>query len=275
MNTLPDDALARAIAAGQAGLRAMMEQPPAARPRPLTLKAYLAEVGPFVAQARAQGYSDAEIAEALSIGAERAKALGVEPLVVSVRALRQSCGNADKVAASTSFKARKPATKAGDTRVRKPVEPERHVDQEPARARGEAAGPAPAPARSPAPADPGAGRVVGTDAGSPGSVARPMVERDATRTQSPAPVGIVAPPRDAQPTGGSPAAAPRTVSPADALSPAAKHHAETAALRDTARGFRDHVIATDPANAGSTKPSVDRRPDPAVAQRGETQQRMF
>lgn len=275
MNTHPDDALARAVAAGIASLRAMMEQPPAARPQPLTLRAYLAGVGPAVAQARSEGYSDEEIAKFLTIDAEQAKTLDIEVMLVRKRALRQSCGNADKVAVSTSLKTRKPPAKPGDARVRKPVDPERRVDQGPVQARGETAGSAKAPVSSPAPADPVVGRGPSTATGSPGSAARPVDGRDAARAQPPATADLVTAPATAQPTGGSPAPAPRAVPPTEPLGPAAKLHAEKAALLGAARGFHDRVVSTDPAHAASNKPSGDRRPDPAVAQRGETQQTMF
>lgn len=252
----------------------MMEQPAKARPRPLTRQAYLEGLKADVAEARRRGYSNAEIAEALSLDRETAKALdlGLDELPVNERAVRRGHGGAEEE--SASLKARKPA-KAGDARVRRPVQPERHVDPGSDQARGKTAGSAEASVSSPAPADPVVERGPSSATGSPGSAARPMDGRDAARTQLPATADFVTAPATAQPTGGSPAPASRAVPPTEPLGPAAKHQAEKAALLGVARGFHDRVVSTDSAHAASSKPSGDRRPDPAAAQRGETQQTMF
>jgi hypothetical protein len=252
----------------------MMEQPPKARPRPLTRQAYLEDLKADVAEARRRGYGNAQIAEALSLDRETAKALdlGLDELPVIERAVRRGHGGAE--VESASLKARKPA-KAGDARVRRPAQPERHADQGPVQARGETAGSAKTSVSSPALADPVVDRGPSTAAGSSGSAARPVDGRDAARAQPPATANNVTAPATAQPTAGSPAPASRAVPPTEPLGPAAKHQAEKAALLGVARGFHDRVVSTDPAHAASTKPSGDRRPDPASGLRGTDQATMF
>ena len=109
MDTIPDDALTRGVAAGRRALQKMMEGEPEARPRPLTQKAYLELLAPQVAEARALKFSDREIARCLNISPETAKTLnlGSEGLTVTERAVRRSCSDTTKVVVSTSLKAKK------------------------------------------------------------------------------------------------------------------------------------------------------------------------
>lgn len=124
MNTEPDDPLARAVAAGRDRLRAMMDRPPAARPRPVTRKSYLAELEADVAAARERGYSDAEIARALSLDADMLKTLNLDlgELSVTERALRRGGGDT-RVAESASLKAKKEQVRAGSGSGRKTADP--------------------------------------------------------------------------------------------------------------------------------------------------------
>jgi hypothetical protein len=87
----------------------MRQQSPKARPRPLTRQAYLDELAADVAEARNLGYSDAEIAEALSLDAETAKDLnlGLDALPVTERSVRRGRGGAKKTEESTSLKAKR------------------------------------------------------------------------------------------------------------------------------------------------------------------------
>lgn len=121
MDTTPDDALTRGVAAGRRALQKMMEGEPEARPRRFTQKAYLELVAPDVAEARARGFSDREIARWLNISRETARTLdlGLEELSVSERAVHRGCSDTAKVAASASLKARKePGRKPGAARGR-------------------------------------------------------------------------------------------------------------------------------------------------------------
>lgn len=124
MNTEPDDPLARAVAAGRERLRAMMDRPPAARPRPVTRKSYLAELEADVAAARERGYSDAEIARALSLEADMLKALSLDlgELSVTERALRRG-GDTTKVAESASLRAKKQQVRSGTGSGRRTADP--------------------------------------------------------------------------------------------------------------------------------------------------------
>lgn len=109
MDTIPDDALTRGVAAGRRALQKMMEGEPEARPRRLTQKAYLELLAPQIAEARARNFSDSEIARWLNISPETAKTLdlGSEGLTVTERAVRRSYSDTTTVVMSTSLKAKK------------------------------------------------------------------------------------------------------------------------------------------------------------------------
>ncbi len=257
MNTGLDDPLARAVAAGRDRLRAMMQQPPQARPQPLTRKAYLAELEPLVAEARRRGYSDTEIALALSLDAETVKALNLDldALLVTERALRRGCGEATKVVESASLKARKqPAASSGGRG--KPA-----VDPAAARTKARPAGSEPIGA--PTDIVPSVEQAPG---GSATSRDADAAEPDERMPGEPARAGEVAsgrpvqdPVRDAGSTSGSTAPEKQNLLPPDPVSTVSRHRAEISGLAAFAKGHAQR-IETGTAASGTAPGRSDELP---------------
>lgn len=246
MNTDLDDPLARAVAAGRDRLRAMMQQPPQARPQPLTRKAYLAELEPLVAEARGLGYGDAEIARALSLDAETVKALNLDldVLLITERALRRGCGEATKVMESASLKARKqPAASSGGRG--KPA-----VDPAAARAKARPAGSEPTgapPDAVPSVEQAPDGSAIGRDADAAEALERmPEEPARADKVVSGRPMQDLA--RDAEPTSGSTAPEKLDLLLPDPVSTVSRHRAEISGLAAFAKG---HAQRIETGNAAS------------------------